>query len=66
MQDPLFLRGDFDLGVNYSQGLPLFFRDHNGPKMPKGGLRIEGDKVIPTGDVIKHSGSSTAPPAPSQ
>ena len=38
-------------------GLPLYFRDHEGPDMPQGGFRVEDGKVVATGDVIRHIGS---------
>lgn len=40
--------------VNFAEGLPLFFRDHDGPAMPIGGVRVEGDMVFPTGDIVQH------------
>lgn len=54
-QDPLLFDGDLNLGVNFVEGLPLFFRDHGGPKMPKGGIRIDGTKITLTGDVVQHN-----------
>lgn len=42
--------------VNFAEGLPLYFRDHNGPPMPEGGYRIEGDQPIATGDLVQHLG----------
>ena len=36
-----------------AEGLPLFFRSHTGPKMPSGGARPEGDKLILLGDTIQ-------------
>lgn len=41
-------------------GLPLYFRDHEGPGMPKGGFRVEDGKAIATGDVIRHTGGVSA------
>jgi hypothetical protein len=40
--------------VNYSEGLPLFFRDHDGAPMPAGGIAIHDDDVLPTGAIIRH------------
>jgi hypothetical protein len=40
--------------VNFAEGLPLYFRDHDGPPMPEGGYRLEGDKAIATGDLVQH------------
>jgi len=42
--------------VNFAEGLPLYFRDHDGPPMPEGGYRLEGDKAIATGDLVQHLG----------
>ena len=35
-----------------SEGLPLYFREVEGPSMPEGGIRIENGKEVPIGDVI--------------
>jgi hypothetical protein len=40
--------------VNFAEGLPLYFRDNDGPPMPEGGYRLEGDKAIATGDLVQH------------
>jgi hypothetical protein len=43
--------------INFAEGLPLYFRDHDGPPMPEGGIRIEPDgKVIATGAIVQHTG----------
>lgn len=42
--------------LNFAEGLPLYFRDHDGPPMPVGGYRLEDDKPIPTGDLVQHIG----------
>lgn len=42
--------------VNFAEGLPLYFRDHNGPAMPQGGYLEEGDQAILTGDIVQHQG----------
>lgn len=42
--------------INFAEGLPLYFRDHNGPAMPRGGVKIEGEKVTALGDVVQHIG----------
>ena len=34
-----------------SEALPLYFRDHNGPAMPEGGVEI---KVVLTGNTVQH------------
>jgi hypothetical protein len=40
--------------LNYAEGLPLYFRDHKGPPMPKGGFKQAGGKVVLTGDTVQH------------
>ncbi|MEW5738393.1 MAG: M23 family metallopeptidase [Myxococcota bacterium] len=40
--------------VNLAQGLPLFFRGHDGPPMPEGGVREEQGKPVATGAVVRH------------
>ncbi len=42
--------------VNFAEGLPLYFRDHDGQPMPVGGVRVEGGKAILTGDLVQHIG----------
>jgi len=42
--------------INFAEGLPLYFRDHDGPPMPEGGYRVEGDQAIATGDLVQHLG----------
>lgn len=49
-QDPDFY------SPNFAEGLPLYFRDHDGPHMPQGGVKVEGDKPIATGDTVQHIG----------
>ncbi|MBA3072049.1 MAG: M23 family metallopeptidase [Anaerolineae bacterium] len=41
-------------GVGYGEGLPLYFRDHDGPPMPEGGYEIIGNKAVPLGPVVSH------------
>jgi hypothetical protein len=60
-QDPMLFNGELNVGVNYVEGLPLYFRDHDGAKMPRGGVRMEGDVAILTGDVVQHRGAPAAP-----
>ena len=43
--------------INFAEGLPLYFRDHDGPSMPEGGLEVRDGKVTLTGAVVKHQGS---------
>ncbi len=45
--------GPFPNGL--AEGLPLFFRDHRGPAMPKGGVEKRDDRIILLGEVIEHS-----------
>lgn len=40
--------------VSFAEGLPLYFRDHDGAAMPRGGLIIEGDTARPRGDIVRH------------
>lgn len=42
--------------LNFAEGLPLYFRGHDGPQMPAGGYRVEGEKAIATGDLVQHTG----------
>jgi hypothetical protein len=42
--------------LNFAEGLPLYFRDHDGPPMPLGGFEMDGETVIFTGDVVQHIG----------
>lgn len=42
--------------INFAEGLPLYFRDHDGQPMPVGGVRFEGDIPFAEGDVIRHIG----------
>jgi hypothetical protein len=42
--------------VNFAEGLPLYFRDHDGAPMPVGGIQVEGETVTATGDTVQHTG----------
>jgi hypothetical protein len=42
--------------VNFAEGLPLYFRDHEGAPMPIGGVKVNGDVITATGDVVRHIG----------
>lgn len=42
--------------VNFAEGLPLYFRDHDGKPMPVGGVKVEGDVITATGDIVQHIG----------
>lgn len=50
--------------LNFSEGLPLYFRDHDGEAMPKGGLEIRDGEIVLTGAIVRHLGAD--PPASSQ
>ena len=41
--------------VGFAEGLPLFFRDHDGQAMPRGGF---DESQRPTGDEVRHVGLS--------
>ena len=41
--------------LNFSEGLPLYFRDHNGAAMPEGGVKVSNGRVTLTGATVKHS-----------
>jgi hypothetical protein len=45
-QDPL------QYPVNFAEGLPLYFRDHNGPPMPEGGVEEINGKIVATGAIV--------------
>ncbi len=38
--------------VNFAEGLPLYFRDLDGPAMPQGGYALVDGAVVATGDVV--------------
>jgi len=42
--------------INFAEGLPLYFRDHDGAAMPVGGVTFEGETVNSTGDTVQHIG----------
>lgn len=41
--------------VGLSEGLPLFFRNHQGPKMPNGGVEMRDGKMLLKGDTIQYT-----------
>jgi hypothetical protein len=49
-----------DRPVNFSEGLPLFFRDHDGAAMPRGGIALVDQEPRATGDVVRHRALATA------
>jgi hypothetical protein len=42
--------------VNFAEGLPLYFRDHDGSPMPVGGIKVEGETITAIGDIVQHTG----------
>ncbi|MCA9970012.1 MAG: M23 family metallopeptidase [Anaerolineales bacterium] len=42
--------------LNFAEGLPLYFRDHDGPAMPLGGFAIVGETAVATGNLVRHVG----------
>jgi hypothetical protein len=42
--------------LNFAEGLPLYFRDHDGEPMPVGGIEIEGEEATLLGDTVQHTG----------
>ncbi len=46
--------------INFSEGLPLYFRDHDGPAMPQGGLETRDERIVLTGNTVQHVGTGTA------
>ena len=49
-QDPI------DRPMNFSEGLPLYFRDHDGDPMPEGGMEERDGKYVMTGAIVRHVG----------
>ena len=45
--------------INLAEGLPLFFRDHDGPPMPEGGIREENGRPLATGMSVRHLGDQS-------
>jgi hypothetical protein len=48
------------LPVHFAEGLPLFFRDHDGPPMPEGGVEEEGGRALAHGAVVRDIGGAPA------
>ena len=50
-QDPLVFP------LNFAEGLPLYFRDHDGSAMPEGGAELDSatGSVVLTGAVVRHA-----------
>lgn len=47
--------------VNFAEGLPLYFRDLDGPAMPRGGFTVTGGTPVATGDTVTNKGSDNKP-----
>lgn len=47
-QDPL------EFPINFAEGLPLYFRDHDGAAMPEGGIANRDGKPVLVGAVVRH------------
>ena len=43
--------------VNFAEGLPLYFRDHNGEPMPVGGRENRDGSIVLIGSVVRHVGT---------
>ena len=50
--------------LNFSEGLPLYFRDHDGASMPEGGLEVRDDELVLTGAIVRHVGQLPAAGGP--
>ena len=37
-----------------AEGLPLYFRDHDGIPMPEGGIRVVDGRAVPQGAIVQH------------
>lgn len=46
--------------VGFSEGLPLYFRDHGGAPMPRGGIEVGSGRARATGDRVAHGGDRRA------
>jgi hypothetical protein len=42
--------------LNFAEGLPLYFRDHDGPPMPEGGVQNENGNLVAIGATVQHIG----------
>ena len=51
---------DFGEGV-LIEGLPLYFRGHDGEPMPLGGFKEEGGRAVPKGALVRHVGATPEP-----
>lgn len=46
--------------VGFAEGLPLYFRDHDGPPMPEGGIVEVDGKLVAAGAVVQHQLKASA------
>ena len=44
--------------ILFAEGLPLYFRDHDGPPMPEGGIKKKDGQIVATGAVVQHRGNT--------
>jgi hypothetical protein len=42
--------------LNFAEGLPLYFRDHDGTPMPEGGVRDDNGNLVAFGATVQHIG----------
>ena len=42
--------------LNFAEGLPLYFRDHDGPPMPEGGVQNKNGNLVAIGATVQHVG----------
>jgi hypothetical protein len=47
--------------VNFAEGLPLYFRDHDGDPMPQGGIKVVEGVPEAIGPTIQNLGSTATP-----
>jgi len=40
--------------INFAEGLPLYFRDHDGAPMPQGGVKVVDGTPVAAGDTVTH------------
>ncbi len=45
-----------EVPVGFAEGLPLYFRDHDGEPMPEGGLEERDGKAVTVGATVRHVG----------
>lgn len=46
--------------VNFAEGLPLYFRDQDGARMPEGGVEEQDGKPVAKGAIVRHLGPGAA------